>query len=99
MLEARVRDMEKKLTKKELKGKGTELKATLHIGKDGVTDGLVEELKIQMKAHRLVKIKVLASSSDMKKEMAEELATRAGAELIEVRGNTILLCDRRMVAK
>ena len=91
--------MEKKQTKKELKGKGTELKATIHIGKEGVTDGLVEEFVIQMKAHRLVKVKVLASSSDKKKEMAEELATRAGAELIEVRGNTILLCDRRIVAK
>jgi RNA-binding protein len=98
-MEQKVIPMEKKLTKKELKGKGTELKATMHIGKEGVTDGLVEELLIQMKAHRLVKVKVLASSSDKKKEMAEELATRAGAELIEVRGNTILLCDRRMVAK
>lgn len=91
--------MEKRLTKKELKGKGTELKATMHIGKEGVTDGLVEELAIQMKAHRLVKVKVLASSSDKKKEMAEELATKVGAELIEIRGNTILLCDRRIVAK
>lgn len=91
--------MEKKLTKKDLKGKGTELKATMHIGKEGLTEGLVEELKNQIKAHRLVKVKVLASSVDKKREMAEDLAQRAGAELIEIRGNTILLCDRRIVAK
>lgn len=99
MLDLKVILMEKKLTKKELKGKGTELKATLHIGKDGVTEGLVEELMNQIKAHRLVKVKVLASSADMKREMAEDLAKRAGAELLEIRGHTILLCDRRIVAR
>jgi RNA-binding protein len=91
--------MEKKLTKKELKGKGNELKATMHIGKEGLTEGLVEELKNQIKANRLVKVKVLASSADAKREMAEDLAQKAGAELIEIRGNTILLCDRRIVEK
>jgi len=96
---SRVRNMGKKLNKKELKGKGTVLKATMHIGKDGVTDGLVAELKNQMKANRLVKVKVLASSANMKREMAEDLASRAGAVLIEVRGNTILFCDSKAVAK
>ncbi len=91
--------MEKRLTKKELKGKGTGLKATMHIGKEGVTEGLVEELRSQIKANRLIKVKVLASSAEMKKEMAEELATRSGAELLEIRGNTILLCDSRILAK
>ncbi len=99
MSERKVMTMEKKLTKKELKGKGTELKATMHIGKEGVTEGLVEELKNQIKANRLVKVKVLASSAEMKREMADELAIKSGAELLEVRGNTILLCDRRILAK
>jgi RNA-binding protein len=99
MSKLKVIPMEKKMTKKELKGKGNELKATMHIGKDGLTEGLVEELRNQIKAHRLVKVKVLASSADMKREMAEDLAQRVGVELIEVRGNTILLCDRKIVAK
>jgi RNA-binding protein len=98
-MELGMRQMEKKLTKKELKGKGNELKATMHIGKDGLTEGLVEELRNQIKAHRLVKVKVLASSADMKREMAENLAQKAGAELIEVRGNTLLFSDPKIVAK
>jgi RNA-binding protein len=99
MSELKVIPMEKKLTKKELKGKGTELKATMHIGKEGLTEGLVEELKNQLKVNRIVKVKVLASSAVMKKEMAEDLAEKSGAELLEVRGNTILFCDRRILAK
>lgn len=91
--------MEKRLTRKELKGKGTELKATMHVGKEGVSEGVVEELRNQLKSAKLVKVKVLASSADMKREMAEELAGKAGAELLEVRGNTLLLCDRRIVEK
>lgn len=91
--------MQKRLSMKELKGKGTELKATMHIGKEGVTDGLVEELKNQIKVNKLIKIKVLASSAGMKKELAKELAQRAGVELIEVRGNTILVCDRRLIER
>lgn len=90
--------MEKK-SRKDLRGMGNELNATIHIGKDGVTEGLLEELRIQIKANKLVKVKVLASSSDMKRDIAQQLADKAGVELIEVRGNTILLCDRRMCAK
>ncbi|MCU0860985.1 MAG: YhbY family RNA-binding protein [Methanomassiliicoccales archaeon] len=89
--------MERKLSRKELKGKGTELKATMHVGKDGASEGVVEELVNQLKANKLVKVKVLASSSEQKREIAEELASRSGAVLIEVRGNTILLCDGRYV--
>jgi len=88
-----------KLTKKELRGMGTELKASAHIGKDGLTQGLVEEVKSQIKAHKLVKIKVLASSVESKKELAVELAEKADVELIEIRGNTILVCDKRACLK
>lgn len=90
--------MEKK-TKKELKGMGTGIKPTVHIGKEGVSEGLVEEIKIQIKSSGLVKVKVQSSSSDRKKEMAEELEQKTGAKLIETRGNTILLSDARLLQK
>jgi len=90
--------MQKK-TKKELKGQGNELKATIHVGKDGVTDGLVEEVIKQIKANKVVKVKVLASTSEFKKQMAEELAERTNVEIVEIRGNAILICDKRLCAK
>ncbi len=90
--------MKQARSKKELKGEGTAIKPSMHIGKGGLTDGVVEEVKIQIKANKLVKIKVLASSAQEKKELAEELARRSGTRLVEVRGNTILLCDERVLA-
>jgi RNA-binding protein len=85
----------KKFTKKEVKGIGVGLKPTVHIGKEGLTDSVVAELKNQMKTSHVVKVKVLGSSVDQKREIAEELANRSGTKLVEIRGSTILLCDQR----
>ncbi|MDD1769902.1 MAG: YhbY family RNA-binding protein [Methanomassiliicoccales archaeon] len=85
-------------TKKELRGEGMELKPTVHVGKGGLTDSIVEEVKNQVKKNKLVKVRLLASSSQEKHELAEELATRAGVRLLEVRGSTVLLCDEKVYA-
>ncbi len=85
-------------TKGQLKGEGMELKPTVHIGKGGLTDSVIEEVKNQIKKNKLVKVKVLPSSSQEKHELAEQLAARAGVRLIEVRGSTILLCDEKVYA-
>jgi RNA-binding protein len=84
-----------KFTKKELKGIGVGMKPTVHIGKDGLTENVVTELKNQIKINRVVKVKVLPSSADKKREIAEELAERSGTMLVEIRGSTILLCNPR----
>ena len=85
----------KKFTKQEAKGIGVGLKPTVHVGKDGLTESIVAELKNQMKTNHVVKVKVLGPSVDQKREIAEELANRSGTKLIEIRGSTILLCDQR----
>lgn len=84
-----------KFTKKELKGIGVGMKPTVHVGKDGLTENIVGELKNQMKTNHVVKVKVLASSVDQKREIAEELASRSGTKLVEIRGSTLLLCNPR----
>jgi RNA-binding protein len=88
-----------KMTVKEIKGLGTGLKATIHIGKEGLTDRIVEEVKNQIKANKVVKIKVLAPSAEQKREIAQQLAERASAALVEVRGNTVLLGDARLLER
>ena len=85
-------------TKKELKGEGMELSPTVHVGKVGLTESLIEEVKNQVKKNKLVKVRILASSSQDKHHLAEQLADRAGVRLVEVRGNTVLLCDEKVYA-
>lgn len=70
-----------------------EIPVTLHVGKNGITDSLVEELMEQLRTKRIVKVKMLRSSGE-RREVAEELARKTGAELVEVRGLTVVLKKR-----
>ncbi len=84
-----------KAKKKELIGKGSELEPTVHIGKEGLTDGVVEEVRAQVKRARLVKVRVLPNADMSADEVAAELAERSGSVVVDVRGFTVLLCDSR----
>lgn len=85
-----------KADRKELVKRGAELKPTIHVGKGGITDGIVDEIVKQIKERQLVKVKILPSSEMPRKEVAAELAGRSRSTLVEVRGNTVLLCDKRL---
>lgn len=85
--------MPMKKTKKELVKMGSEIDPTVHVGKEGLTEGIVQEVKAQLKRSKIIKIRVLPAADQDKDEVAEELAARAGARVVETRGFTILLCE------
>lgn len=76
-----------------LKAEANQLSPILNIGKNGITDPLVEELNKQIKANRLVKVRVLKSAEEGKdlKAVAEEIAAATRSTVIEVRGRTVVL--------
>ncbi|AKB53202.1 YhbY family RNA-binding protein [Methanosarcina barkeri] len=76
-----------------LKAEANQLSPILNVGKNGVTDTLIEELNKQIKANRLVKVKVLKSAEEGKdlKVIAEEIAAATRSTVIEVRGRTVVL--------
>ncbi len=78
------------------KAAGQSVEATVHIGRGGLTDGNAAEVAAQLRERGLVKVKISREAADAKgrQELAEELARRAGAELVEVRGLTALLAGR-----
>jgi len=78
-------------TLKEKKGIAAGLEATVRMGKAGLTRALVEEIKGQIKKKGMVKVKLLGSSREETRQIAGELAERCGAELVDVRGNTVSL--------
>jgi RNA-binding protein len=77
----------------KLRAEANQLSPILNIGKNGITDTLVEELNKQIKANRLVKVRVLKSAEEGKdlKAIAEEIAAATRSTLIEVRGRTVVL--------
>lgn len=65
----------------------------MFVGRGGVTDAVAAEVKAQLEARDLVKVRLdrAQAAERGRKEMAEDLASRAGAELVEVRGFMVLL--------
>lgn len=82
-------------TLKDVKRVGHALPPTVHVGKEGVTASLIDEVARQVKMRKVVKVRLLPSVEKDRGEVAEELAERSGSVLIEVVGHTVLLCDRR----
>jgi RNA-binding protein len=72
-----------------------ELKPTVWIGKSGCTEAMVEEIRLQLKKRRIIKVKWL-HNTDID---PDAIAARSGAILIEVRGRTMVLADRKQHSK
>lgn len=76
----------------ELRKEAHDLDVTLWVGKSGI-DAVVDELDDQLGDRRLVKAKFLraARGQGTTGELAEALADRVDADLVETRGNTAVL--------
>ncbi|OGS42749.1 MAG: hypothetical protein A3K67_00480 [Euryarchaeota archaeon RBG_16_62_10] len=79
----------------ELRGAAQALRATVFVGKDGVTDAVLREIAAQLDKHGLVKVKLLPSFESDRKAAGDSLASVSGAVLIEVRGRTVVLAKGR----
>jgi RNA-binding protein len=74
-----------------LRGLGHELKPIVHIGKDGIDDGVIAAVDRALTDHELVKIKVGEVADLDRHDAAEAIAHRTGSEVAQVLGNTLLL--------
>ena len=66
--------------------------AKLRIGKRGITEGIVSEVKAILKKDQLIKIKCLKIvPSEGIRAIAENIAELTNSKVIEVRGKTFIL--------
>jgi len=80
--------------RRHLRALGHHLDPLLQIGHEGVTDAVVAQANAQLQRHELIKVRVLESSPLDRREAADELAARTGADLAQVLGRTFLLYKR-----
>ncbi|MBQ1410443.1 MAG: YhbY family RNA-binding protein [Oscillospiraceae bacterium] len=78
----------------ELRAKANEIETTLMVGKEGVTDALVEELSRQLEARELVKGKVLETALMSAREVSDQLCEALHAEGIQCVGNKFVVWRR-----
>ena len=74
-----------------LKSLASNLDTIFQIGKGGITDEICFQLSNAMEARELIKIKLLETCPDGIKEVAEIIAEKTGAEVVQLIGTKIVL--------
>jgi RNA-binding protein len=72
-----------------------DLKPTVWIGKQGCTETMIEEIVSQLKNRKMIKVKWLQS---VEVDPAA-IALQARAKLVETRGRTMVLADKKQTIK
>mgnify|MGYP002706671908 CR=1 FL=1 len=61
------------------------------VGKNGVTDTLIEDLKNALEARELIKINLLNTLPDDKETIAREIEERTDSQIVQIVGNKLTL--------
>ena len=72
-----------------------DLKPTVWIGKQGCTATMIDEIVEQLKKRKMIKVKWLQNIE----VDPEEVASQARARLVEVRGKTMVLEEKKKTGK
>ena len=74
-------------------------KAEINIGKRGIDESVIAEIKRRLEKKGMVKIKILKtgiiSSGLKRKELAETVAQQTGARLLGIKGRTFILVKEK----
>ena len=68
---------------------------TINIGKAGVNDNVIEEIKRQLKANEIVKLKFAKNIARDKDKYIDEIVSKTKAKLIDVRGHVAVIYKKK----
>ncbi len=81
---------------KTLKAQSHHLEPAVQVGKAGITESILEEIKVQLKRKKLIKVKLVKTAEDSSnKSLARSLAQQLDATLVREVGHTIVLYKER----
>jgi RNA-binding protein len=74
-----------------LKARAHTLHVILQIGKTGLQDAVVAEVDTALTAHELIKVKVNDPDREARRTLAEDIASRTGAAVVQQVGKVVVL--------
>ncbi|MGG1658798.1 ribosome assembly RNA-binding protein YhbY [Brevibacillus sp. NRS-1366] len=77
--------------KRFLRAEAHHLAPIFQVGKGGVNENMINQIKEALEVRELIKVAILQNNNDDKHEVAEDLAAGAGAELVQLIGHTVVL--------
>lgn len=73
-----------------LRGRAHGLKPAVHLGKEGLTEGVAASIDASLRAHELVKVR-LAADRDERRELAAAIERRLECECVGIVGRMAIL--------
>lgn len=80
--------------RRHLRALAHHLDPIVHLGKEGLTDGVVGAMKTALLDHELVKVRLAQVVSGDRDALAPELAAATGSELVGAAGHTLVYYKR-----
>jgi RNA-binding protein len=77
--------------RKTLRAAGHHLSPVVQVGKEGVTEALLQQLDEQLTVHELVKVKIGTESPEDRFEAADRLGGKVKAQIAQILGRTVLV--------
>ncbi|EST56439.1 RNA-binding protein [Brevibacillus panacihumi W25] len=77
--------------KRFLRAEAHHLSPIFQVGKGGVNENMITQIKEALEVRELIKVSILQNNLDDKHQVAEDLAAGAGAELVQLIGHTVVL--------
>ena len=81
--------------RKALKGRAHKLEPVVIIGNKGLTDQVVNEVDVALKAHELIKVRAPGLERDDREETLRTLCERTGAEAVQIIGKVFVMYRKR----
>ena len=76
--------------KSYLRGLAHELKPVFQIGKDGINDNMLTDIRSYLNKHELMKVSILQNAT-VELDEVEEIFSSCGFEVIQIIGRTVVL--------
>jgi RNA-binding protein len=81
--------------RKELKARAHQLEPIVMIGTKGLTDEVVNEVDVALKAHELIKVRAAGLEREQRDDALKALCQRTGAESVQSIGKVFVIYRKR----
>ena len=68
---------------------------TINIGKSGINNNVIEEIKRQLEANEIVKLKFAKNIAKDKDKYIDEIISKTKAKLVDVRGHVAIIYKKK----
>ena len=75
----------------QLRGMANDMETIFQVGKSGISDNTIKQVVDALEARELIKLRILETCPTTVRETADEIASKAGADVVQVIGTKFIL--------